>query len=350
MQRFTLQHTLLFLLTLTVASTAHAQRGGGGPVGVTVAVAERQEIAEEVEALGTLRANESVTITSNVTEAIQEIHFNDGKTVKKDALIVTLSNLEEKAEVAFAEANLEEQLREVERTRDLVRRKAVPDSQLDERETMVKTATHALEAAKARLQDRIIRAPFDGVVGLRRVSVGTLVTPGDPIITLDDISVVKLDFTIPETFISSVRKGMKIEASSHALNGQVFEGKVTDIDSRIDPVTRSATVRAVLLNDDGILKPGMLMEITLIKDKREALVIPEEAIIPIEDKHYVYRANNDNTVSRQEITIGLRKPGVVEVLSGLVSGERVVTHGTMKVSDGSAIEIKSAPLPSQRQE
>jgi membrane fusion protein (multidrug efflux system) len=174
-------------------------------------------------------------------------------------------------------------------------------------------------------------------VGLRRVSVGTLISPGDVITTLDDTSVIKLDFSVPENFLASIREGLSIRATAPAFPGRSFAGSVASIDSRVDMNTRSVTVRALLANDDGALKPGMFLNVTLANDEREALVIPEEALSPEAERQYVYVVA-DGKVSRREVRIGGRLPGTVEVLAGLTAGERVIVEGTQKVRDGASVK------------
>ncbi len=317
-----------------------AKRDRGNSPHVTVGPVGRSEIADRIEALGTTHANESVEITANITDTIDTIHFEDGGSVKKDDPIVTLAKDEEEAGLASAEADLKEQQRELKRIGELVGKKTLPASELDKRKTLYEKAQHEADAARARLNDRIITAPFSGMLGLRRVSAGALVRPGDLITTLDDINIVKVAFSVPETFVPTIRKGMAIEARSVAHGDTPFIGKVLEMDSRVDPVSRSIIVRALLPNEDHRLRPGMMMEITLVKDQRMALAIPEEAVVPEQNKHFVYVVDVENKAARREITIGARKPGVVEVLSGLAEGERVIIHGAMKVRDGMTVVVQ----------
>jgi membrane fusion protein, multidrug efflux system len=176
-----------------------------------------------------------------------------------------------------------------------------------------------------------MRAPFSGVLGLRRVSMGSLVRPGDVITTLDDISLIKLDFTVPEAFISSLEMGSRVKVTVAAYPERSFEGKVAGIDTRVDPVSRAVAVRAEIANEDGVLKPGMLMTVNLITNQRKILAVPEEAIVPIESKQYVYLVTPEKKAERREIKIGARQPGFAEVLSGLKEGEKVVVEGTLKL-------------------
>jgi membrane fusion protein (multidrug efflux system) len=179
----------------------------------------------------------------------------------------------------------------------------------------------------------VIRAPFSGRVGLRRVSVGTLISPGDVITTLDDTSVIKLDFSVPENFLSTLREGLAVRATAPAFSGRTFTGKVASIDSRVDMNTRAVTVRALLANEDGALKAGMFLNVALANDERESLFIPEQALTPEAERQFVFVVA-DGKAQRREVRIGARRPGSVEVLAGLTAGEQVIVEGTQKVRDG----------------
>ncbi len=191
------------------------------------------------------------------------------------------------------------------------------------------------------MEDTIIRAPFSGRIGLRRVSLGGLVSPGTVISTLDDTSVVKLDFTVPQAYMFSLQPGLPIVAQIAGVPNQSFSGKVTTLDSRIDPVTRSIVVRAELPNPKGILKPGMFMTAKISAPSSQALLVPEGAIVPEQGRTYVFVVK-DGIVARREVSIGRRKPGHVQVTQGLTGGERVVVEGTQKVRDGvQVVEVDS---------
>jgi len=192
------------------------------------------------------------------------------------------------------------------------------------------------------LRDRLILAPFAGVVGLRNVSVGALIEPGDVITTLDDDSVMKLDFTVPSIFLASLKTGLPIVATSPAFGKLQFEGNVSSIDSRIDPVTRAIVVRAILPNPERLLKPGLLMHVTLLKNPRDALVIPEEALIPsgrVNHVLVVHQSGDSTVVYRRQVTIGNRRPGEVEIVEGLEAGEFVVVDGTLRARPGQPVTI-----------
>ena len=204
---------------------------------------------DRLEALGTLRARESVVLTASVTETVTRIHFDDGDRVNAGQVLVKMTSAEEHAQ-------LEEAKSQYERIKPLAAEGTAAKSLLDERQREWETARARYAAIISRLDDRLIRAPFAGVVGLRNISVGALVGPGDVITTLDDLSEMKLDFSVPTTFLQTLRPDLAIIASTHAYPERRFEGIVKSIDSRIDPITRTVMVRAVLSNPDAVLKPG----------------------------------------------------------------------------------------------
>ncbi|NJN46521.1 MAG: efflux RND transporter periplasmic adaptor subunit [Candidatus Competibacteraceae bacterium] len=313
------------------------------PTPVIVAEAHIQPIEDRVEALGTLRANESVNLTASVTETVTAIHFDDGDTVATGKILLEMTSAEEHALLEEAQSLVAETRSQFQRVQSLATRGTASRSLLDERRREWETARARLTAIESRLADRLIKAPFAGVLGLRNISLGALVEPGDLITTLDDIDPMKLEFPVPSTFLSTLQTGLSITAKARAYGNREFTGKVTGIDSRVDPVTRSILVRAVLPNPDRILKPGLLMQVELLKNPRDALVIPESALVPLGQAQYVLVVDEaqDNLVERREIQTGTRRPGEVEVVSGLQAGDKVITHGTTRVRPGQNVVIQA---------
>jgi membrane fusion protein, multidrug efflux system len=306
------------------------------PTAVTTATVRSERLTQKLEALGNARANESVDISSKTSNVVMAVRFRDGERVRKGQVLVQLDDATTRADVAAAQAAVTESESQYNRSRELLSTQALSKSSFDQLEATLKANRARLQAAQARLEDTVIRAPFSGRVGLRRVSVGALISPGDVITTLDDTSVIKLDFSVPETFVSTLREGLMVRATAPAFPGRQFVGRVASIDSRVDVNTRSVIVRALLANEDGALKAGMFLNVSLSKDERQTLVIPEEALTPEAERQYVFVVA-DGKAERREVRIGGRSPGSVEILNGLEAGDRVIVEGTQKVRNGAAV-------------
>ncbi len=316
--------------------------GGAGRATAVGAVAvSREPIADRVEALGTAQANESVTITANLTDTVRRVNFDDGDYVKTGTVLVELINAEEEAQLAEARASLDEAQRQLKRQRDLGERGIASVSAVDEARAAEATAQARLNTVMARLQDRLIRAPFSGVLGFRQVSPGTLVTPGTPVTTLDDTAKIKLDFTIPESKLFLMKKGGTVLASAAGASGRTFQGEVVAIDSRVDPVTRAATVRALIDNADGALLPGMLLNVEAQASERQALVVPEKSIVQLVGDSFVY-VIEEGRAQRRPVSLGRREFGSVEIVSGLEPGELVIHEGVIRLREGMAVTVEGA--------
>ena len=306
------------------------------PVAVVTAPVRAEQISFEIEALGTTRANESVDVTSKVVNQVTAVRFSEGQQVQRGQVLVELDAAQVRADLAAAEAQLAESRSQYQRSRELYTTKVLSDAQIEQIEAAYKAAEARVASARARVADTVIRAPFAGRVGLRRVSVGSLINPGTVITTLDDTSTVKLDFTIPETYLAAVQPGLAINAHSVAYPDVSFGGKVASIDSRVDPATRSVTVRALLPNPESLLKPGMFLTVRLSRGAVDALLIPEQALVPEAGDVFVFVAD-DGVAQKRRIRIGQRRVGDVQVVEGLAAGEVIVTEGTQKLRDGAPI-------------
>ena len=314
------------------------------PTPVIVAPVRSVAFEDRIEALGTLRANESVELTASVTETVGALHFDDGDRVEAGQVLVEMTSAEEQAQLNEARALVNEADRQYRRVQSLATQGTAAKSLLDERGREWETARARLVAIESRLSDRLIKAPFGGVVGLRNISVGALVEPGDLITTLDDDSVMKLDLAVPSVYLSSLTPGLSVSATTRVFGAQTFHGQVRSIDSRVDPVTRSVVVRVLVPNDERLLKPGMLMQVTLRNNPRQTLVIPEAALTPLGSAQFVLvaaPAERGYTAEKRQVRIGARRPGEAEVLEGLEEGQLVITHGALRVRPGQAITLRA---------
>ncbi len=299
---------------------------------VRVTDVEMRDFETVIEALGSVRARESVMLRPAVTERVEEILFEEGDRIEQGDVLVRLSADEE-------QARRDEARRELERVRDRVQDGIVTGQEVDQQSSRLEEAGAALAAATAQVEDRTIRAPFTGTLGLRQISAGAMVSPDTDIVELDDIRTVRLDFPVPERFATAIELGMKVTGRSAA--GE-FEADVTALSNRIDVSTRTLSVRAVADNPDRHLRPGMLATVRLALDPERAPAVPEGAVIQRADEHFVFRLHDDDTVSRERIRVGRRADGWVEVTDGLEEGEPVVSEGVSRVRDGSEVRLRDA--------
>lgn len=328
----------LLLAACGTDSNAPQTRGAAPAVVVTATVAPAPW-SDAIEALGTAQANESVTLTAKVTETVDTVNFRDGELVSAGQVLVDLSGRAEVAQLQEEHAAYTEAQKQLERQSELVKQGTIARSQLDSQTAARDAARARMDTIRARLSDRVITAPFDGVLGFRRVSPGTLVTPGTVIATLDDIRTIKLDFAVPETRLGQIASGQTVRAESPAFPGQTFEGEVTAVGSRVDPLTRAVTVRALLPNPEGLLRPGMLLTVRLLQPVRRALTVPEIAVEQIGTRAYLYRIEPGDKVTQVDVTLGARRRGEVEILSGVSAGERIVVEGTVKLRPGAQVRV-----------
>lgn len=312
---------------------------GGGPAPVLVEQAKLDVVADKLEALGTVRANEIVTLSSKVTERIESIHFEDGELVEAGELLVQLRDAEQRAELAQAEAMLKERRRQLERVRSVGDSGAVSQSVLDEELTRYDSAKAQVELYESRIADRRIEAPFSGKLGLRRVSPGELVSPGTELVTLSDLTPVKVDFTAPERYVGKLQAGLRVRATSVAYPGRVFEGEIQTVSPVVDPISRAAQARAILPNKDQSLRPGMLLQVTITLGQRESLTVSESALNPVGSRQYVFVVNDQQIAQRREVKVGQRREGRVEITEGLEPGELIITHG-YRAREGVPVNIK----------
>ena len=315
-----------------------SERQGPPPTPVVVARVVEAPFLDTLQAVGTATANESLEITANASDRISRIAFREGDVAEAGQILVELDTSEEEAELAEAIANLDDARRQFERFDALVATNSAALSQRDEQKARVDAAAARVEVIRARIADREVRAPFAGLLGLREVSPGALVGPDDRITTLDDIATIKLDFSVPENFLSALRRDALIRAQTVAYPGEIFDGRVSNISPRVDPLTRSVAIRAEIPNEDLRLRPGMLLTVDLVKDRRDGMMVPEGALIPQGDRQFLFRVV-DGSAERTEVRIGARRPGIVEIVDGLLPGETVVVEGGLRLRPGAPVRI-----------
>ncbi|MBR1734067.1 MAG: efflux RND transporter periplasmic adaptor subunit [Alphaproteobacteria bacterium] len=311
-------------------------------VSVSVNKATVTKMQTILEFIGTAVSNESVDITSSITQKITDIKFSECTLVKKGDVLVQLNVDKQKAILKQAEINLEEQQRELNRLSGLKDKKIIAEKEYDLQNTKLLNAQAQIEEIKEEIKEGTIVAPFDGMLGIRYVSVGALLTPGTVITTLDNIRKIKVDFSVPEKYFSLINKQCKITATSIAMSGREFFGNVHAVSPRISPVSRSFSVRAIINNDEYLLRPGMLLNVTIEMQDRDAIMIPESAVFSIGEKHYVFRLTENNKVKQTFVEIGLRRGGLVEISKGIQANDQIVTEGVVKLSDGDTVSVKNS--------
>ncbi len=340
-------HNMRHFKMLVIAASLISALGGpavaqdtNAAIPVVVFEARVLPFRDRVEALGTLRSNESVALTAVVADKITSIKFEDGDRVEKGQILVEMTTAEETALLEEARSALEEAKAQYERSKSLTDRRLTPETVFDQRRRDYHVTAARTAAMEARLSDRILRAPFPGRMGLRNISAGSLINPGDVIARIEDDSVMKLDFSVPSTFIATLKPGLEIAAKARGFGEEVFRGKVASIDNRVDDITRTIRVRAILPNPDRRLVPGLLMNVDLFKAPRESVAVKEEALVPMGTDTYIFVVDKQKMVAeRRRIETGARRPGIVEVTSELKAGEIVVGDGNLKLRPGSAVTI-----------
>lgn len=306
---------------------------------VAVVQPQPHRFINRIMAVGTARANEQVTLSSPVTERIERLMFSDGGLVRKGQIIALLAQDEEQAALAGARAGEQQALSQLARIEALSERGFATGTTLDLQQAAARRARAQAASAQAQIDDRVIRSPFTGYASLRTISEGAIVASGTPIATISDISRIKLDFTVPETALRSIRSGQTLLATSAAWPDKPVRGTIETIDPVIDPSTRAVTVRAILANPENRLKPGMLLKIAIEADAREGLALPEIAIIGEGAERFVFEVGEDGKAHRIKVNVGTRDAAMVEV-TGLSANAQIISEGVVKVSDGSKVRIR----------
>lgn len=327
------------------ASTGKRQRGA--PV-VETAPARVQELRTLAEAVGSTRARRAVVITPLASGRVTAVTFRPGQRVTAGEVLVLLDDDIQRADLIEAKARMVEARGALERARSLRKTSAVSDESVDRLVATLATAQANLERAQRRLGDRTVHAPFAGVVGFTQVEVGARVQDGSMVTTLDELSLIEVEFSLAERLFGAVHTGLPVTARANAFPDREFEGRIDAIDSRVDPVGRAFKARAVIANADLTLPAGMFMHLTVMLDARQALTIPEESVVMDGERTHAFavvKANKGRRVERRDLMLGQRGFGHVEVLTGLTPGELVVTRGLQRVRDGGAVRLKDDAVP-----
>ncbi|NYT84031.1 efflux RND transporter periplasmic adaptor subunit [Pollutimonas harenae] len=308
---------------------------------VEVAPVKQVSLARGVSAVGTLRSENSVMLRPEITGRIAEINFQEGGKVSRGQLLVRLDDSVAKAQLQQAQANLSLASSQYRRAQELTKQGFISKQARDESASQLKVQQAATALAKAQLEKTAILAPFDGLIGLRNVSVGDYVSPGIDLVPLESVDPLKVDFRIPEQFLGQVHVGARLVLSFDALPGQQREGEVGAISPLVDVGGRSILLRALVPNSDNALRPGMFARVRLQFADAQGLVVPETALIPSGEEQYVFRVENGHA-RRAVVKVGQRRAGQVEVLEGLQAGDQVLTTGLQKVRDGDPVQIRPA--------
>lgn len=330
---------LALLLTLSACSGAEEKRERPSPLVITAAVAEHQ-FADRYVAVGNANANEQVSVRAPVTERITRLGFTDGAYVKRGQTLAVLAQGQETASLASAQARAREAEQQLGRIQELQRRGFATNASLDSQTALAAAARADAREAGASISDRVVRAPFSGYMSLRRISVGAVVSAGDEIATVSDIGTIKLDFTVPETMLANIKTGQNISAKAAAYPDAMFSGRIQAIDPVVNVQTRTATVRAIIPNRSAMLKPGMLVNVTIESNPRTALAVPELSLVREGDTSFVYVIDAEQKAKRIPVKTGARDGALVEVVEGLKPGQKIVTDGVVKLSDGAKVRVK----------
>lgn len=351
--------TLLLLAALGAAcSKGDAKAGGpGGPPGaggppamlVEVAVARSDTVVDAIAATGEIEAVQSIMLRPEVDGRIVSILFQEGQEVSQGTALFKVDDAELKSQVAQAEADRDLSQQALVRTRQLIADKASSQADLERAEATARSDQAKLDLLETRLARTTVRAPFGGVTGQRKVSLGDYVTSSNELVSLQTVNPERAAFQVPERYAERLHRGQKVTFRVAALPGQEFVGVVDFVDPVVQLPGRTITVKALVPNPKRSLQAGMYVDLRLAAEVRpNAIVVPEEAIVPIQGANFVY-VIQDAKASRRQVGLGIRSPGIAEIRSGLDAGDTVVVGGQERLQDGVPVMIKppapAAPAP-----
>nr|WP_295836696.1 efflux RND transporter periplasmic adaptor subunit [uncultured Azospirillum sp.] len=313
--------------------------GGTPPMPVEAVPVRIGMVERTVTAVGSLLSNESVVIRPEIAGRISEIAFKEGQRVAKGTVLVRLDDAIARATLAQAQASIAFSRAELSRADQLVRQNTGPLRNREQASAKLLADEAAVQLAKAQLDKQVITAPFDGVLGLRKVSVGDFVQAGKDIVNLEDIDTLKLDFRVPEMFLPAVKVGQTVKVAVDAFGGRSFDGTVYAIDPLVDVNGRALAIRARVPNPDGSLRPGLFARVSLtLTTVPDAVLVPEQAIVAFGKDQYVFKVV-DGKVAQTKVTLGERRNAEVEISKGLTPGDMVVTAGQLKIRDGAPVAV-----------
>lgn len=320
---------------------AQTPTGGMPPTAVEAVRVSVGPIARRIDAVGSLRSNESVTLRPEIAGRVAEIAFLEGQPVRQGQVLIRLDAATFAAQLEQAQANLALSEANNARASQLYARGAATERARDEALATLRVQRAMVEVARAALDKTEIRAPFDGVAGLRAVSVGAYVQPGQDLANLESLNPMKVDFRVPEVFLGAVRSGQTLTVSVDAFPGRGFAGSIAAIDPRVDESGRAVVIRATVPNTDGLLRPGLFARVSLVlREVAAAITVPEEAIVPRGEQSLVYKVVGEG-FEAVPVILGIRRGGSVEVVQGLAPEDTVITAGHMKLRPGA--RIKAVP-------
>ena len=329
------------LLFLPVLAFGQDGPPGGRQVTVETIVAETSRLESTVDAVGTVLADASAVLRTEVPGQVIERHFEEGQPVSKGDRLFSIEATVLEAEVNEVRANVEQSEAAYNRAKELVKNHLVSATEFDTARANYNVSIARLHSAESRLSKTVIRAPFDGFIGLRRINVGDYATIGQELVNVVRLDPLRVDFSVPETLLAQVRPGQTIEVAVGAFRDEVFEGVITAIDPQIDVTGHSMAIRARLPNPDLRLRPGLFAQVSIsLAVNPNALMVPEQAIWPIGQDKILYIVE-DGVANQRVVMLGDRKPGMVEVVSGLKAGEEIVVAGQMKLFPG--VAVRSIP-------
>jgi len=314
--------------------------GPGGPTPVEIVVVQPSAVQEDLQAVGSLRSNESVVLRPEVSGRIATIGFRDGQVVKKGQLLIGLDSTLNEAEVAQYRAEYDLALSNLKRSEDLARQKFISSSAQETAASNAQVAEARLKLAQARLSKMKIISPFDGIVGIRGVSLGDYVKDGTDLVNIEDVRILKVDFRLPERSLSQIKAGQDVEVVADALPNERWQGQIEAINPRVDANGRSLELRGRLDNASGKLRPGMFVRVRVIVGERNGLLVPEEAIVPQGEEFYIYKVV-EGAAKRVPVKIGVRRDAKVEIVEGIAPGDQVVTAGMRLSRDGQPVRVLS---------